>query len=228
VSTNAILTSSRFPGTPAKGCRKCPRLVAFRHTNRKANPNWENAAIPPWGSTDAQLLILGLAPGLKGANRTGRIFTGDSAGHFLFHYLGKAGLVNGEYNNDAEDTLTSKKIAITNAVACVPPQNKPTATETNNCLPFLRQQIKGLPNLKAIFCLGGLAHKAAIRSLDLRQRDYPFSHGAVHTIPQQGTNLRNLAIFDSYHCSRYNTQTRRLTGDMFFEVLQAVKSYIGH
>lgn len=214
-----------FKGSPAKGCRKCPRLVQYRQANRKTNPEWENSAIHPWGSPSAKLLILGLAPGLKGANRTGRVFTGDGAGNFLFEQLTIAGFVEGSYSDTGLDDLTPNSVAITNAVACVPPENKPTPEEQRNCLPFLTRQIRNMPELRAILCLGHLAHRACINALGLTQREYPFAHGHYHQ-----ANLKpdapNLAIFDSYHCSRYNTQTGRLTADMFITVLREVKSYI--
>jgi len=221
-------------GVPPKGCRKCPRLVDYRKTQKASQPDWYNGAIPPWGRVDAPILIVGLAPGLKGANRTGRIFTGDSSGAFLFQALIENGYVTGNYHEDGEkapsDNLVSKNVRITNTLACVPPQNKPTTDELNNCAPFLSKQIETMTALKAILCLGTLAHRACLRAFGYQQSHFPFRHGARHMLERNHlkkcTERQNLALFDSYHCSKYNTQTGRLNHGMFRKILNDLQVYI--
>jgi uracil-DNA glycosylase family 4 len=208
-------TTTRFNGVqPPAGCRLCPRLAAFRDANRKAYPGWHNDPVPSFGGLDARLLIVGLAPGLKGANRTGRPFTGDYAGDLLYATLLKCGLAQGHYGQSPSDGLTLAQCRITNAVRCVPPQNKPSPEEARTCGAFLRDEIISLRNMKIILALGRIAHEASLDAMGLRRKDFAFAHGALHALPD------GKFLTDSYHCSRYNTQTKRLTEEMFQSVVQ--------
>ena len=201
--------------TPAPDCALCPRLVAFRDENATKFPDWHNAPVASFGNADAALLIVGLAPGLRGANRTGRPFTGDWAGQLLYPTLLKFGLATGPYDERPDDGLRMVNARITNAVRCVPPQNKPTGDEAKACRPFLVSEIAGMANLKGILALGGLAHNAVLTTLGEKRAAFKFAHGAVHVLSNE------LWLADSYHCSRYNTNTRRLTTEMFEEVVGA-------
>ena len=203
---------------PPKHCDLCPRLVDFRDENEKAYPDFFNGAVPSFGSANAALLIVGLAPGLHGANKTGRPFTGDYAGDLLYATLEKYGFSNGKYASAPNDGLKLKRTAITNAVRCVPPQNKPVGAEIRACRPFLANQIAEMKKLKVILCLGRISHDSTLAALGLKQRDAPFSHGAEHNIPGE-----KFSLFDSYHCSRYNTNTGRLTTAMFEDVFAAIR-----
>jgi uracil-DNA glycosylase family 4 len=203
---------------PAKSCALCPRLVAFRKKNAGVYPEYFNGAVPAFGLSDAWLLIVGLAPGLKGANRTGRPFTGDYAGELLYPTLLKAGLAKGTYKASPDDGLELLGCRITNAVRCVPPENKPTPAEQTTCRDFLIHEIAALPKLKAILSLGQISHNAVLSTLGVRKVSYPFKHGALHHLPN------GLTLADSYHCSRYNVNTRRLTPEMFETVMTKVKS----
>ena len=205
------------PADPPRDCQKCPRLVAFRHANRDAHPDWHNAPVPAFGPKDCRLLIVGLAPGLQGANRTGRPFTGDYAGDLLYATLIKFNWAKGTYNQSPDDGLHLLGCRITNAVRCVPPQNKPIGAEQKACRPYLADELDGLSNLKTIVALGRIAHDAVLSTLDLKKAAYPFSHAAKHPLPN-GTMLT-----DSYHCSRYNLNTGRLTPGMFEAVFEAIK-----
>ena len=198
---------------PAKNCPLCPRLVAFRQENSRAHPDWFNGAVPSFGRDTARLLIVGLAPGLKGANRTGRPFLGDYAGELLYRTLLKVGLARGRHDPDAPDELELVECMISNAVRCVPPQNKPKPEEIARCRPFLIGRIAALPNLASLLAIGRIAHDAILDALQLKKRDFPFSHGARHALPG------GLVLFDSYHCSRQNTNTGRLTTAMFEKVV---------
>jgi len=198
---------------PAKDCPLCPRLVAFRQENSRAHPDWFNGAVPSFGRDTARLLIVGLAPGLKGANRTGRPFLGDYAGELLYRTLLKAGLARGRHDPAAPDELELVECMISNAVRCVPPQNKPKPEEIARCRPFLIGRIAALPNLASLLAIGRIAHDAILDALQLKKRDFPFSHGARHALPG------GLVLFDSYHCSRQNTNTGRLTTAMFEKVV---------
>ena len=203
---------------PAKDCSLCPRLVAFRKENQQKFPNKFNGAVPSIGPLNAPLLVVGLAPGLKGANFTGRPFTGDYAGDLLYPTLLDAGLGEGAYKGHEEDGVNLTQSRITNAVRCVPPQNKPIGEEEKNCLPFLVDEINAMPNLKVLFVVGRIAHLAVLKTFKLKIKEYPFSHEAVHTLPN------GLKLISSYHCSRYNVNTGRLTVEMFESVVALAKS----
>lgn len=198
--------------TPPADCQLCPRLAGFRRDNAAAYPGFFNRPVPSFGQAGARLLVVGLAPGLKGANRTGRPFTGDFAGDLLYQTLLDFGFATGSYRADPADGLTLRDCLITNAVRCVPPQNKPTGEEAAACRPFLAAQIAALPRLKVIVALGRIAHDNVLAALGARKSAHKFAHGAVHEV---GAG-RKLA--DSYHCSRYNTNTGVLTPAMFANV----------
>jgi uracil-DNA glycosylase family 4 len=197
------------PPEPARDCPLCPRLVAFRQNIRRVHPDWFNGAVPSFGPDTARLLIVGLAPGLKGANRTGRPFLGDYAGELLYRTLLKFGLARGRHDPAAPGDLELVDCMISNAVRCVPPQNKPTPAEIATCRRFLAGRLAALPNLTTLLAIGRIAHDAILDVWQLKKRDYPFAHGARHVLPN------GLALFDSYHCSRQNTNTGRLTTAMF-------------
>lgn len=201
---------------PDRDCPLCPRLVAYRLGNRADYTGWHNAPVASFGDLEAALLVVGLAPGLKGANRTGRPFTGDVAGDLLYPTLLRFGLARGEFMAEADDGLSLINCRITNAVRCAPPQNKVVAAETKACGVFLAAEIAAMTNLKVLLALGGVAHGAILSVLGEKKSAYKFSHGARHTL-QSG-----IILADSYHCSRYNTNTRRLTGDMFDNVFHNV------
>lgn len=211
---------------PPLDCALCPRLKAFRDSNKAAHPDFYNAPVMPFGSNDAELLIIGLAPGLKGANATGRPFTGDYAGDLLYDTLLKFGMAQGVYKASPDDSLMLTRARITNAVKCVPPENKPIGSEINNCRPFLLSELAAMQNLKAILCLGKISHDQSLRTLGLRLSAYPFGHGNHYDIKEAQGTARAIRFFDSYHCSRYNTNTGRLTETMFHGVFSAIKSYI--
>jgi uracil-DNA glycosylase family 4 len=198
---------------PDRDCPLCPRLVEFRHAARAKFPDWHNAPVPPFGPDGARLLIVGLAPGLQGANRTGRPFTGDFAGNLLYATLKEFGLARGDYEQRPDDNLQLIDCRISNAVRCVPPENKPTPEEIRVCNRFLAEELASLPKLKAIMALGSIAHDAVLLGMGQRKSTARFAHGARHDLP------RGLSLFDSYHCSRYNTNTGRLTEQMFRDVV---------
>ncbi len=197
---------------PPRDCTLCPRLYGFLQAQRKDHPDWHNAPVPSFGPADAQLLIVGLAPGLRGANRTGRPFTGDWAGILLFDTLAKFGLSTGRYDARSDDGLALDGVFITNAVRCVPPANKPETAEIHACRPFLAERLASLPNLKVIIALGQIAHQSTLKALGAKLPKHPFAHNAVHRLH------RGPVLVDSYHCSRYNTNTGRLTTQMFEDV----------
>ena len=206
---------------PPEDCALCPRLVEFRTENQSAYPAYFNGAVPSFGDENAQLLIVGLAPGLHGANQTARPFTGDYAGDLLYGALAKFGFSDGDYQARPDDGLTLRDAMITNAVRCVPPQNKPIGAEITQCRDFLLAQFQALPRLRAIMCLGRIAHESTLRALGVKQKDAPFAHGAEHIdLPGQ------YRLFDSYHCSRYNTNTGRLTAEMFDDVFRAIRLFL--
>ncbi len=208
-----------FP-EPPRDCPLCPRLVAFRLAQRAAEPSWHNAPVPSFGDPQAQLLIVGLAPGLRGANRTGRPFTGDYAGELLYATLIKFGFARGEYRAGPNDGLQLVDALIANAVRCVPPANKPIPAEIKTCNPFLSAQIESSPRLRAIVALGRIAHDATLAALSQRRAHFPFGHGATH-------DLGRIRLFDSYHCSRYNTNTGVLTPQMFEAVFASARKFLG-
>ena len=206
------------PEAPAD-CRLCPRLATFLDRHRAAEPDWHNAPVTSFGRQDARLLVVGLAPGLRGANRTGRPFTGDYAGDLLYGTLLKFGLAKGTFEARPDDGLRLVDTMITNAVRCVPPDNKPTPAEIKTCRRFLARRIGELPRLEVIVALGRIAHESLMATLGERQRDRPFAHGARHALTSP--DGRRIAVYDSYHCSRYNTNTGRLTPAMFHAVFAA-------
>ncbi|HLJ63538.1 MAG TPA: uracil-DNA glycosylase [Stellaceae bacterium] len=203
--------------TPERDCLLCPRLGAFRQEQRRTFPDWHNAPVPAFGSKNVRLLVVGLAPGLRGANRTGRPFTGDYAGDLLYATLAKFGFASGTYQKRADDGFTLVDTRVTNAVRCVPPENKPETSEINTCRTFLGEELGALWELKIILALGLIAHRSVLAALKARTRAYPFAHGAFHEIRD------GLTLADSYHCSRYNTNTGRLTTEMFESVVAAIR-----
>ncbi len=205
------------PPEPPLDCRSCDRLVAFRHHNGAANPEWFNAPVPSFGDPGGRLLIVGLAPGLKGANRTGRPFTGDFAGDLLYETLARYGFSRGRYRARSDDGLRLQDCLITNAVRCVPPENKPTGEEIRLCRPYLVARIAAMPKLRAILALGRIAHDSVVAAAGLKRTACPFGHGARHRLTSSCT------LYDSYHCSRYNTNTGRLTPAMFYKVFEGIR-----
>ena len=191
--------------------------MEFRHENQKKFPDFFNGAVPSFGSNKARLLIVGLAPGLKGANWSGRPFTGDAAGDILYETLIEYGFATGTYGARADDGLQLKNCMITNAVRCVPPQHKPVGREINACRPFLDARIRHLGPLKVIMALGKIAHDSVIRQQNRKLAAHPFKHCARHELDE------GLILIDSYHCSRYNLNTRRLTKPMFNDVFDAIQ-----
>src|SRR5882762_7706625 len=209
----AVLLSTE----PNRNCPLCPRLAGFREAARAREPEWFNSPVPSFGDPDGRLLIVGLAPGLQGANRTGRPFTGDYAGDLLYATLIEYGFAEGRYQARPDDGLKLVDCRISNAVHCVPPQNKPLPAEISTCRPYLIATIESMPHLRAILALGRVAHDSVVKSLKLRGSAAPFVHGAVH-------RAGAVKFYDSYHCSRYNTNTGVLTPDMFRRVFARVKA----
>ena len=203
------------PGDAPRDCPRCPRLVTFRDDTRALRPDWWNAPVPGFGDPDAWLAISGLAPGMQGANRTGRPFTGDWAGLLLFDTLARFGFTTGTYDARSDDGLGLKGAFITNAVRCVPPQNKPTPAEIHTCRPFLVDRLQTLPNLRVVIALGQIAHQSTVKALGGKLPKHPFGHGNVHRLHT------GPILIDSYHCSRYNTNTGRLTPAMFEAVFES-------
>jgi uracil-DNA glycosylase family 4 len=201
---------------PPRDCPACPRLVAYRSANRAANPAWHNAPVPSWGPVTAPLLVLGLAPGVRGANRTGRPFTGDYAGKLLYGTLLQFGVARGEFREDPNDGMELVGCRIANAVRCVPPENLPTPAEIRACNAYVKAELAGMPKLRAVLALGVVAHNALLRAKGIPAARHPFGHGAIHTLPD------GLMLADSYHVSRYNTSTRRLTPEMFEAAVRAL------
>jgi uracil-DNA glycosylase family 4 len=194
---------------PPRDCPLCARLADFREEQRLLHPDWYNAPVPSFGDPDAWLAIVGLAPGMQGANRTGRPFTGDQSGPLLYETLLKFGLADGAYLARPDDGLALRGAIIVNAVRCLPPQNKPTPEEMRTCRRFLEQDLDALPTLKVVVALGQIAHQSAVKALGGRLPKTPFGHGNVHRMPS------GLIVIDSYHCSRYNQNTGVLTAEMF-------------
>ncbi|MCU7907108.1 MAG: uracil-DNA glycosylase [Candidatus Thiodiazotropha sp. (ex Epidulcina cf. delphinae)] len=198
-------------------CRRCPRLVEFLGQVRTDYPNYHAAPVAPFGDADARLLIVGLAPGMHGANATGRPFTGDHAGILLYQTLYDFGFSNQPIASSRQDGLRLRDCRITNAVKCLPPQNKPVGSEINTCNSYLREELGNLPEKSLVIGLGSIAHQAIVKALGLRQKSFPFSHGEEHELSDR------LRLIDSYHCSRYNTQTRRLTPAMFQQIFRRAR-----
>ena len=211
--------TTRAEAEPARDCPLCPRLVAFRAAARAADPGRHNGAVASFGDPDARLLVVGLAPGLNGANRTGRPFTGDAAGDLLYPVLIETGFALGVYGARPDDGLRLTGAMITNAVRCVPPQNRPTAAEVAACRPFLAARIAALARLACIVTLGRVAHESTLRALALALRDHPFAHG-------RESRAGGLTLIASYHCSRYNTNTGRLTPAMFRGVFDRARAVL--
>ena len=206
---------------PDHDCDLCPRLVEFRTQNQSKFPEFHNAPVQSFGGLNARLLIVGLAPGLKGANQTGRPFTGDYAGDLLYATLLKFGFAQGRYGARPDDGLRLVDCRVTNAVRCVPPENKPVGAEVAACRPFLQSEVNSMANLRVVVALGGLGHNAFLAGLGVRKSDYKFAHRAVHEV---SIGDRVLTLTDSYHCSRYNTNTGRLTTEMFETVFASVRT----
>jgi len=204
---------------PGRNCPHCPRLAAFRQQWRADEPAWFNAPVPSFGARDARLLIVGLAPGLQGANRTGRPFTGDYAGVLLYDTLTRYRFARGQYGAHPDDGLELIDCRISNAVRCVPPENKPTTVEIASCRDFLKATIAEMTNLKALVALGHVAHNSVVTAFGAKKSATPFKHGSKNM-------LGELALFSSYHCSRYNTNTRVLTPEMFRAVFAKVRGYL--
>jgi uracil-DNA glycosylase family 4 len=209
-----------LPATPPHDCPLCPRLVAFRAANRAKYPDWFNGPVPSFGPLNARILIAGLAPGLQGANRTGRPFTGDWAGDLLYATLLKAGLAKGVYDERADDGLQLVGCRIANSVRCVPPLNKPEPSEIKTCRQFLISELETLPNVTVILALGKIAHDSVLRTLEAKISAHPFKHGVAYAVGR-------FTLISSYHCSRYNTNTGVLTTPMFENVVSKAKALAG-
>ena len=205
---------------PPTDCELCPRLVDFRRANEISDPAWHNAPVRAFGDLNASLLIVGLAPGRAGANRTGRPFTGDFAGDLLYSTLVAHGFARGVYGRTADDGLELVDCRISNAVRCVPPKNRPTTKELKTCRAFLEREIAALGRLRAILALGTMAHLSTVTALGEKPAKYRFAHGAVHKLPSR------VVLYDSYHCSRLNTNTGRLTSEMFAAVVAALRELL--
>jgi uracil-DNA glycosylase family 4 len=210
----------KAPPDPPRDCPLCPRLAAFRNENRKKFPGYWNGPGPSFGPLDAPIMIVGLAPGLHGANATGRPFTGDWAGDLLYGTLLKLGLAKGRYEERADDTLELVNIRIVNSVRCVPPQNKPEPGEINTCRRFLTGEMEAMANLRVLLALGKIAHDSALRALSAKLSAHPFTHAGEHRIGR-------LTLVSSYHCSRYNTNTGVLTTQMFEAAVAKAKKAAG-
>ncbi|MBN1238821.1 MAG: uracil-DNA glycosylase [Gammaproteobacteria bacterium] len=208
------------PGAFDPNCTRCPRLAAHLARMRELHPEYHNAPVPPFGDPAARLVIVGLAPGAHGANRSGRPFTGDFAGVLLYRTLYEAGFGSAPESTSATDALRLIDCRITNAAKCLPPANKPTTAEVDECNRYLRAELSGSRAGTVLLALGAIAHRAVLRAFGLKLSGYAFGHGRLHALPG------GLWLLDSYHCSRYNTQTRRLTESMFREVVEKAKALI--
>ncbi len=217
VTTISKSRASSSPTEPGRDCPLCPRLAEFREATRAREPNWHNAPVSSFGDPNARVLIVGLAPGMQGANRTGRPFTGDYAGDLLYSTLLEYGFASGQYQARPDDGLALVDCRISNAVRCVPPQNKPLPAEINTCRTFLAATMATMPKVVSIVLLGRIAHDTTVKALGLKAKDAPFAHGAVH-------NAGHVRLYDSYHCSRYNTNTGVLTPKMFHDVFARVRA----
>jgi len=218
--------ADKFPNPP-RDCALCPRLHDFLQQWRQKEPTWYNAPIKPFlprgGLSAVRLLLVGLAPGLRGANRTGRPFTGDDCGPLLYSTLKQYGFAAGNYQADPDDGVELINMAIANSVRCVPPQNKPVGAEINNCRRYLAPYLRYLPHLRAVVTLGKIAHDSAVRAMGLRVADYPFGHGRQADVELP---LGRIKLISSYHCSRYNTNTGRLTEAMFHTIFASARAHL--
>lgn len=215
-----VSRAAAIPQHFSTDCQACPRLAAHLTQVRSAHDDYHAKPVPPFGDDAPELLIVGLAPGMHGANRTGRPFTGDFAGILLYQTLHRYGYANKDEAVALGDGLQLRRCRVTNAVKCLPPENKPQPDEVRRCNGYLEAEITSLPASAALLALGTIAHQAVLMALDLRRASYPFSHGAQHRLPD------GRVLFDSYHCSRYNTQTRRLTKEMFNQVFGDIVEYL--
>jgi uracil-DNA glycosylase len=215
------MTKKSFPPEPAYSCALCPRLAAFREENADAHPDWFNGPVPSFGQVKARFLVLGLAPGLQGANKTGRPFTGDYAGDLLYKTLDQFEFSKGTYGAATNDGLELVDCMISNSVRCVPPQNKPIGAEINACREFLKARLNALPNLQVILALGRIAHDTLLRTYGAKLSANAFGHCAIHAL--EADDLPSVTLVDSYHCSRYNTNTGRLTEAMFADAIGLAK-----
>ena len=216
-ATSGSARSASLTAEPSAECALCPRLVTFREQNNADEPDWFNGAVPSFGPSDARFLIIGLAPGRGGANKTGRPFTGDYAGDLLYATLGEFGFSRGQYAARPDDGLELVDCMITNAVRCVPPANKPTTSEIKQCRTFLTNRVQQLPELRVMLALGRIAHEQTLSALGEKRSAHVFGHGARHELGG------GLVLYDSYHCSRYNTNTGRLTPEMFQDVFAKIR-----
>ncbi len=201
-------------------CRTCPRLASFLDDVKDKHPDYHARPVPPFGDQNARVLIVGLAPGMHGANATGRPFTGDHAGILLYETIHKCGFSSAPVSISKDDGLILNNCRITNAVKCLPPQNKPIGSEINSCNVYLKKELDDMPPASIILALGSIAHNSVIKALALRQKDFPFGHNRLHQVKT------GLQLLDSYHCSRYNTNTRRLTPEMFEQVFAHAKQLL--
>ena len=218
------MSDAAWSGEPPHECALCPRLVDYRQENRRKDPAGHNGPVRSFGPSQARLLVVGLAPGVSGANRTGRPFTGDWAGDLLYETLALFGFASGSYEERADDGLSLSDCMVTNAVRCVPPANRPTPAEISTCRGFLIGRMAALPRLDTVVALGRIAHESLLRACGAKLATHPFGHGRIHEIGFEGRPLR---LFDSYHCSRYNTNTGVLTPEMFRAVFRSVSAALG-
>ena len=202
-----------------RNCRACPRLSSFLDEVNARYPDYYCGPVPPFGAEDARFLIVGLAPGMHGANATGRPFTGDHAGILLYEMLHKYGFGTRPHSRSADDGLELIGCRVTNAVKCLPPENKPVGAEINTCNTFLANELETLPKGAVVLALGGIAHRAIVKAMGLRQADFRFGHAALH-------DIGDFRVLDSYHCSRYNTNTGRLTEAMFDAIFAQARALL--
>jgi uracil-DNA glycosylase family 4 len=213
-------TQADAPAAPPHDCPLCPRLVAYRDANRAANPAWFNGPVPSFGPLDAPFLVVGMAPGVRGANRTGRPFTGDHAGLLLYSTLLKFGFARGTYDERPDDGMQLDRCRVVNAVRCVPPKNLPEPAEVRTCNTYLASELAAMPALRVVMALGVLSHNATLRAMGLVPSRMPFKHGSLTTLPNR------LILADCYHVSRYNTNTGVLTTAMFEDVIAAIRRLV--
>lgn len=213
--------SAMQPHLPGRDCPLCPRLVAYREEYRGLHPDWFNAPVPSFGPLAARLLVVGQAPGVNGANRTGRPFTGDVAGRLLYPVLGKFGFAKGVFKERPDDGLSLVDCRVTNAVRCAPPQHRLETSDKNHCLPYLAAEIAAMPKLRVLLAIGQKAHESILQGLKLKPGAYKFRHGAQHALPG------GLVLADSFHTSQYNVNTGRITEAMFEEIVAGIRALLG-